>query len=125
MTNPGAGRTYNQNHVSRSYTAGKRRFSIYWTWSYPGESNRDLTEMDNRFSSMTEVRRVLWPAYEKPPWSDKMRLQQGIAGSLELFYWAWVRFQKVVEEITGHRVPMFQRVDQAGFALPLDERVLG
>ncbi len=50
--------------------------------------------------------------------------QQGIAGSLELFFWAWVRFQQLVEEVTGHVVPVFQRVDQAGFRLPLDERVL-
>ena len=33
-------------------------------WSYPGEANRDVTELDNRFSTMTEVRRVAWPAYE-------------------------------------------------------------
>ncbi|MFL5354992.1 MAG: hypothetical protein ACJ8AN_20290, partial [Archangium sp.] len=46
------------------------------------------------------------------------------AGSLELFFWAWVKFQRVVGEVTGHAVPMFQRVDQAGFTLPLDERVL-
>ena len=39
----------------------KRRFSVYWTWSYPWEANRDVTEMDNRFSTMTEVRRVAWP----------------------------------------------------------------
>ena len=32
--------------------------SIYWTWSYPWEAQRDLAEMDNRFSTMTEVRRV-------------------------------------------------------------------
>ena len=50
-------RTYNQNSVPRKYT-GKRRISIYWTWSYPWESNRDVTELDNRFSTMTEVRRV-------------------------------------------------------------------
>ncbi|NPC74386.1 hypothetical protein D7Y27_01005 [Corallococcus sp. AB004] len=80
--------------------------------------------MDNRFSTMTEVRRVLWPNYESPQWADPRRFQQGIAGSLELFFWAWVRFQQVIEEVTGHKVPMFQRVDQAGFPLPLDERVL-
>ncbi|NOJ91415.1 hypothetical protein D7W82_12235 [Corallococcus sp. CA049B] len=80
--------------------------------------------MDNRFSTMTEVRRVLWPTYESPQWADPRRFQQGISGSLELFFWAWVRFQKVVEEATGYAVPMFQRVDQAGFTLPLDERVL-
>ena len=48
----------------RAHTrAGKRRFSIYWTWSYPWEANRDVTELDNRFSTMTEVRRVGWPNY--------------------------------------------------------------
>ena len=50
-------RTYNQNHIPRKYTAGKRRLSIYWTWSYPWESQRDPAAMENRFSTMTEVRR--------------------------------------------------------------------
>ena len=54
-------RTYNQNHIPRKYTPGKRRVSIYWTWSYPWETNRNVEEMDNRFSTMTEVRRVGWP----------------------------------------------------------------
>ncbi|RKH12442.1 hypothetical protein D7V97_08355 [Corallococcus sp. CA053C] len=80
--------------------------------------------MDNRFSTMAEVRRVLWPDYESPQWADPRRFQQGIAGSLELFFWAWVKFQQVMEEVTGNKVPMFQRVDQAGFVLPLDDRVL-
>ena len=59
-------RTYNEINVPRKYTVGKRRFSIYWSWNYPWESNRDLTDLDNRFSTMTEVRRVAWPNYEKP-----------------------------------------------------------
>ena len=76
MSNSKAGaRTYNQTHLPRKYAPGKRRFSIYWTWSYPWESNRDITEMDNRFSTITEVRRVLWPAYETPEYSDRMFLQ--------------------------------------------------
>ena len=117
-------RTYNQDHAPRKQAKGHRRVSVYTSWSYPGEANRDPTGMDNRFSTMTEVRRVSWPAYESPQWADPGRFQQGISGSLELFFWAWVRFQKVVEETTGYAVPMFQRVDQAGFTLPLDERVL-
>jgi hypothetical protein len=117
-------RTYNQDHVARKYAKGRRRVSVYVAWSYPGEANRDVTELDNRFSTMTEVRRVLWPSYEAPEWSDPMRFQQGIAGSLELFFWAWVRFQRVMTEATGYIVPVFQRIDQAGFRLPLDERVL-
>jgi hypothetical protein len=96
---------------------------MYIAWSYPAEANRDPRQLDNRFSTMTEVRRVLWPDYEGPQWSEG-RFQQNIAGSLELFFWAWVKFQDVMEAITGHPVAVFQRVDQAGFELPLDERVL-
>jgi hypothetical protein len=125
MSNAKTARTYNQNHAPRKYAKGRRRVSVYIAWSYPGEAGRDTAELDNRFSTMTEVRRVLWPDYETPQFADPKRFQQGVAGSLELFFWAWVRFQQVVEELTGYVVPVFQRVDQAGFALPLDERVLG
>ena len=118
------GRTYNQVHISRQYTPGRRRFSIYITWSYPAEANKDLTQLDNRFSSMTEVRRVGWPAFESPEYASPLAFQQGIAGSLELFFRAWLSFQRAVEETTGHTVPVYQRVDQAGYQLPLDERVL-
>jgi hypothetical protein len=116
-------RTYNQVNVPRQYTAGKRRFSVYWTWSYPWESNRDVTELDNRFSTMTEVRRVAWPNYESIEFSEKMFLQ-GIAGTLELFHLSLLRFQNLVGEATGHPVAVYQRIDQAGQKLPLDERVL-
>ena len=43
---------------------------------------------------------------------------------MELFFWAWAPFQQFVGETTGHVVPVFQRIDQAGFKLPLDDRVL-
>src|SRR6187397_3638108 len=124
MSQPtGSARTYNHLHTPRSYTAGKRRFSVYWTWSYPWEANRDTTELDNRFSTMTEVRRVGWPAYETVEYSEKMFLQ-GIAGTLELFHLSIVRFQQVIESVTGHAVPDYQRIDQAGQRLPIDERIL-
>ena len=61
---------------------------------------------------------------EGPEWADPMMFQQGIAGALELFFRAWMPFQQLVAEVTGHVVPVFQRVDQAGYRLPLDERVL-
>jgi hypothetical protein len=116
-------RTYNQNHAPRKYTPGKRRVSIYWTWSYPWEANRNTTELDNRFSTMTEVRRVAWPAYEGTEW-DEMHFLQGIAGTLELFHRSTLAFQRVVGEVTGHSVAVFQRIDQAGYKLPIDERIL-
>src|SRR4249920_4165743 len=116
-------RTYNQYHVARKFTPGKRRVSIYWTWSYPWEADRDVAEMDNRFSTMTEVRRVAWPAYETPEWSAK-NFHQGIAGTLELFHRSTLSFQKLAGEATGHPVAVFQRVDQAGYKLLIDERIL-
>lgn len=117
-------RSYNQIHSPRKYAPGHRRVSIYVCWSFPGEANRDTTELDNRFSTMTEVRRVEWPFWEGPEWSDPNMFQQGIAGALELFFRAWMPFQQLVRDVTGHVVPVFQRVDQAGYRLPLDERVL-
>ena len=119
-----AARIYNQSQVPRKYIRGRRRVSIYITWTYPGETNRDPAELDNRFSTMTEVRRVTWPFYETPQYSDPMIFQQGIAGTLELFFQTWAPFQVFAGEKTGHVVPMYQRVDHAGYKLPLDERIL-
>ena len=110
-------RTYNQVNVPRKFGGG-RRFTIYWSWSYPWEANRDLTDLDNRFSTITEVRRVAWPNYEKPEFSEKV-FMQGIAGTLELFHLSTLRFQNLVGEVTGQPVIVYQRIDQAGQRLPL------
>jgi hypothetical protein len=117
-----AARTYNQRHIPRPHTGG-RRISIYWTWSYPWESQRDLEALDNRFSTMTEVRRVAWPAYETPEW-DEANFLQGIAGTLELFHRSTLAFQELAGEATGHPVAVYQRIDQAGYKLLIDERIL-
>ncbi len=116
-------RTYNQHHIARPYTRGRRRLSIYWAWSYPWEAQRDPAAMENRFSTMTEVRNVVWPAYEAPEWAASQFLQ-GIAGTLELFHRSALSFQKIAGEATGHPVAVFQRVDQAGYSLPIDQRIL-
>src|SRR6478609_1505129 len=62
MTASRPARTYNQSHTPREHTGG-RRISIYWTWSYPWEAQRDPASMENRFSTITEVRNVLWPGF--------------------------------------------------------------
>ena len=79
--------------------------------------------MENRFSTMTEVRNVLWPAYETPEY-DAANFLQGIAGTLELFHRSTLAFQELAGEATGHPVAVFQRIDQAGYKLPIDERIL-
>ncbi|MCV7433429.1 hypothetical protein [Mycolicibacterium bacteremicum] len=115
-------RTYNQTHVPRPHN-GQRRISIYWSWSYPWEAQRDPGAMENRFSTITEVRNALWPAYETPEY-DAAHFLQGIAGTLELFHRSTLAFQEVGEAATGHPVAVFQRIDQAGYKLPIDERIL-
>jgi hypothetical protein len=123
MSSPTPARTYNQYHVPRKYAPAKRRISIYWTWSYPWESQRDPAAMENRFSTMTEVRTVLWPNYETPEYHAAQFLQ-GIAGTLELFHRSTLSFQQIAGEATGHPVAVFQRIDQAGYKQPIDERIL-
>src|SRR6202046_2904997 len=118
-----AARTYNQTHIPREHTPGRRRISIYWTWSYPWEAQRDPAALYNRFSTMTEVRNAAWPSYETPAY-DEAHFLQGIAGTLELFHRSTLAFQELVGEVTGHPVAVFQRIDQAGYRLPIDERVL-
>src|SRR5205823_13711538 len=58
-----------------------------------------------------------------PEWSAAEFLQ-GIAGTLELFHVSTLDFQKLVGEITDHPVAVFQRIDQAGFKVPIDEAIL-
>ena len=72
---------------------------------------------------MTEVRNVLWPGYETPEY-DAANFLQGIAGTLELFHRSTLAFQELAEEATGHPVAVFQRIDQAGYQLPIDDRIL-
>lgn len=117
-----AARTYNQNHQPRPQSGG-RRVSIYWTWSYPWEAQRDPAAMENRFSTITEVRNVVWPAYETPEFSAENFLQ-GVAGTLELFHRSTLLFQALAGEVTGHPVAVYQRTDQAGYRLPIDGRIL-
>jgi hypothetical protein len=82
-----------------------------------------VTELDNRFSTITEVRRVAWPNYETPEFSQQMFLQ-GISGTLELFHLSTLAFQQVVGEITEQPVAVYQRIDQAGQRCLIDEGVL-
>ena len=89
---------------------------------YPWESNSDLTIMDNRFSTMTEVRRVLWPQYETEEYSAKMFLKASKARSTVSSRPA--TFQGAVGEATGHPVAVYQRIDQAGQKQQLDHGLL-
>ena len=110
-----------KSHPSK-YTAGKRRLSIYWTWSYPWDSKRDPAEMENRFATD-----------DRGPQRARGRLTRRRSGArrnssrgwptLELFHRSALSFQQIAGEATGHPVAVFQRIDQAGQPL-IDERIL-
>ena len=96
-----------------------RRTAIYVSWSYPAEVAAPLHVLDNRFSAMWEVRRVAWPTFE---WAaDAQTYLQGIDGTLELFFRDWELFQQLTAELTGHPVPLIQRIDSRGRKHTLDQ----
>ena len=47
-----------------------------------------------------------------------------MVNKLELFHRSTLSFQKIAGETTGHPVAVFQRIDQAGYKQPIDERIL-
>jgi hypothetical protein len=53
-----------------------------------------------------------------------MSFLQGIAGTLELFHRSALNFQQIAGEVSGHPVAVFQRIDQAGYKLLIDQRIL-
>ena len=54
-----------------------------------------------------------------------MHFLQGIAGTLELFHRSTLSFQKIVAARSlAIRSPYFSAIDQAGYKLPIDERIL-
>jgi len=108
--------------LSRKYTPGKRRMTVYVSWSYPAETQFPLHELDNRFSALWEVRRVGWPKFENM--ADPAKNLQGIDGTLELFFRDWELFATIAGDASGFPIPFYQRFDQRGHFTPLDERIL-
>ena len=45
-------------------------------------------------------------------------------GTLELFHRSTLSLQQIAGEATGNPVAVFQRIDQAGYKQPIDERIL-
>ena len=99
------------------------RVSMYIPWSYPAESSRELYELNNRFSAMWEVRRVLYPRYEEMA-GDPQSFMQGIDGTLELFHRDWEPFRDTVHEISGHPVKFSERIDSGGHISRIDDMML-
>ena len=120
---PKVARTYNQDHKARKYAKGRRRVSVYVAWSYPAEKSnrRSPAVLDNRFSTMTEVRRVvLAPCLRGAAMGPAAWFQQGIgAGRSNCSSGRGCRSSASSRKSPrGTPSPCSSASDQAGFAAP-------
>jgi hypothetical protein len=100
-----------------------RRFGLYFSWSRPQEVNTDLGLLDNRFPTLFEFRRILWPEFEGL--SDRRRFSQAIDGFLDHVILSDFRhFQEVVRQETGSEVTLIQREGDKPPTNHLDDTLL-
>jgi hypothetical protein len=94
-----------------------RRFALYFSWSRSKEIGAELGKLENRYPTLFEFRRAIWPLYE---WvRDPANYKQDISGFLDhVILFDFERFTQVVSEVTGHPVSLIQRV---GDTLPVRE----
>jgi hypothetical protein len=85
-----------------------RRFGLYFAWSRPHEIGADLAVLDNRYPTLFEFRRILWPEFEQL--RDAQRFSQGIDGFLDYVILSdFKHFQQIIRQATGNEVVLIQR----------------
>src|SRR4051812_9237512 len=85
-----------------------RRVGLYFAWSRPREVNVDLGVLENRYPTLWEFRRALWPLFERL--RDPKIFNQTIKGFLDhVILEDFEQFRAVVRDATGHEVAIVQR----------------
>jgi hypothetical protein len=81
---------------------------LYFAWSRPAEIGAELGVLENRFPTLFEFRRALWPALEAL--KDPAKFPQSVEGFLDhIVLHDFEQFRQVVRETTGNDVPVMQR----------------
>jgi hypothetical protein len=92
---------------------------VYYAWSRPGEVEAPLEVIENRFPTLFESRRMLYPRFEAL--SDLARFDQSIAGFLDhIMKENFVAFVEQAGAQTGHPVVEIERVADNGARTELD-----
>jgi hypothetical protein len=100
-----------------------RRVVLYYAWSRPGEVEAPLEVIENRFPSLFESRRMLYPRFEA--FSDPARFDQSIGGFLDhIMKQNFTAFVEQTGAQTGHRVVEVERVADNGARTELDAALL-
>jgi hypothetical protein len=100
------------------------RFGLYFAWSRPREIGAPLGELDNRFPTLAEFRRTLWPSLD---WAIETAQydKQDIAGFLDyVILFDFEHFENVIKAVTGQAVSLIQREDDQPPVKELDDTFL-
>ncbi len=101
-----------------------RQVILYFAWSRPAETGAPVTDIDDRFPALFELRRLFYPQFEAM--ADPARFDPGIAGFLDHVQKRnFIAFAEQAEAETGVPVIHAERVLDDGTATLLDERLIG
>jgi hypothetical protein len=100
-----------------------RRFALYFSWSRPSEIDVDLGVLENRFPTLFEFRRAIWPLYE---WAaNPANYRQDVSGFMDhVILFDFQHFSNAISELTGQPVEVIQRLDDQPPVQELDEEFL-
>jgi hypothetical protein len=97
-----------------------RRIALYYAWSRPGEIGAPLEVIENRFPTLFESRRMLYPRFEEL--SDPNRFDQSVAGFLDhIMKKNFTAFAEQASGQTGQPVLELERVNSDGQQISLDD----
>jgi hypothetical protein len=102
----------------------ERKVAVYYAWSRPGEIEAPLAVIEDRFPSLFESRRLVYPRFHEL--SDPVQFDQSIAGFLDHIMKAnFIAFAEQVQAHTGHPVLEVERVADDGAQTPLNHVLPG
>lgn len=100
-----------------------RRVSIYFSWSRPQELGANLGILDNRYPTLFEFRRAIWPLFEHA--ADPALFSQDISGFLDHVVLSdFKAFDRVISEATGNPISIIQREGSTPPVRELDDDLL-
>ncbi len=106
-------------HADRGRGMTGRKVVVYYTWSHPEEVNAPLGVIEDRYPTLFEGRRILYPALEEL--SDRARFDQSVAGFLDnILKRNFAAFVEQTSVQTGHPVIEAMRAAADGKHTPID-----
>ncbi|MBN3759460.1 hypothetical protein [Burkholderia sp. Ac-20365] len=101
----------------------ERHILVYYAWSRPGETGAPLHVIEDRFPTLFESRRMVFPRFHEL--ADTHQFDQSIAGFLDhIMKRNFTAFTDLTAALTGKRAVEIERVANDGAITPLDTRLL-